>query len=114
MGYILHHTIVVTHWEKEKIESLHKKALELFEGKLVSNIVDSAINSNYSFFIAPDGSKEGWDASDMYNKKRDQLKELLTSKEYHYCRWVELHFGGDNDECDILDSNCNYEIDEWF
>jgi hypothetical protein len=103
MGYMLHYTIVVSCWEEETIGDLHKKALEIFEGKLVSNIVDGVMNSQYSFFIAPDGSKEGWNTSKEYDKKREIFKDVLKNQDY--AGWVEVYFDGDSNECSVSDSN---------
>ena len=65
MGYIKHHTIVVTGWQ---IKEAHLKAKEVFENnfenepyekpfasRLVSEIIQGLTNGQSSFFIAPDG-----------------------------------------------------------
>lgn len=85
MGYIRHNTIVVTGDSypkaQEKTNSAHKKALELF-GDLVSPVIKGKTNGYQSFFVAPDGSKEGWDLSDKYNEKRKELADFIDSLAY--------------------------------
>ncbi|MGG3872975.1 hypothetical protein [Brevibacillus laterosporus] len=64
MGTIKHNAIVVTDadYAMDKLELVHKKAQELFSS-LVSPIIKSNSNGYQSFFVAPDGSKEGWEES---------------------------------------------------
>lgn len=62
MGYVKHNSIIVTDYKDDRIITIHKKARKMF-GVHVSDIVASELNGYCSFFIAPDGSKEGWDFS---------------------------------------------------
>ena len=62
MGYICHHAIVVTSSFEATLSDAWIKARQLFAN--VSPIVSSPLNGYRSFFVAPDGSKEGWDESD--------------------------------------------------
>ena len=79
MGYIKHHSIVVTTSINELIKAANERAKEIF-GTTVSEIIESKINSYYSFFVAPDGSKEGWGESDAGNENR---KNTNQEKPYH-------------------------------
>lgn len=106
MGYIKHNAIVVTGWHKEKVLEARNKAIEIFEqcfndepngGRLVSEVVSGLINEQYSFFIAPDGSKEGWNTSENGNEARRQFWDWLRNEQYNYCDYVEIRFS-DNDE----------------
>jgi hypothetical protein len=79
MGYMRHHAIICSGpapikdegapWISsiaEYVTSLqraHDKATAIF-GDTVSPIVISPVNGIGSFFIAPDGSNEGWEDSD--------------------------------------------------
>lgn len=102
MGYIKHNAIIVTgdsYPEAQlRFELAYQKAKELF-GDLVSNIVPALINGYQSFFIAPDGSKEGWDLSDEYDKKRKEFMDFLDSLAYsdgsNAIKFVNVSF----DEC---------------
>jgi hypothetical protein len=125
MGYIRHHAIVVTGWD-EKFERAHAKAVELFkdiarnvlhrkEGRsLVSPIIPGIVNGYKSFFVAPDGSKEGWEESDNANTARDRFVEYLRAQANDdgstSLRYVEVQFGDDDKETLALrNSDADYE-----
>lgn len=107
MGYMRHHAIAITSWSEERIKAARSKAEELLPG-LVSPIIEGRINSYYSFFVAPDGSKEGWDESDAGDAARTELKEFLLSylcDGGSYVDWAELQYGDDERETKITDSS---------
>jgi hypothetical protein len=85
MGYIRHNAIVVTgdgyDEAEKKFELAYRKANELFDG-LVSNVIKGKINGYQSFFVAPDGSKEGWEISVEYDSKRKELADYIDSLAY--------------------------------
>ncbi len=66
MSYMVHHSIIVSSSIDELFNMAYLKALEIF-GDQVSNVVESNANGYRSFFIAPDGSKEGWVESNKGN-----------------------------------------------
>ena len=76
---------------------------------LVSPLVESIINNFFSFFIAPDGSKEGYDASDDGDKIRKLIIELIEKSKnadgYNPFRYAEVCYGDDNYESKILSHN---------
>lgn len=80
MSYIKHHAIVVT-GHSPIIGKAHKKALKLFNGR-VSNLIESDMNNYKSFFIAPDGSKEGWECSQIGDKQREKFKKWIKKQSY--------------------------------
>lgn len=92
MGYFRHHTIIVTGWDAQSVAIAQQEAKKLFF--TTSEVTPTAINGFISFFIPPDGSKEGWDASDDCNQNRDKFIEWLHSHAYSL-RWVEVSFGED-------------------
>jgi hypothetical protein len=123
MGYIKHHTIVVTGWEDEHIEQARKKAIEIFENQckdedieppygsnIISQIIGSLSNGQRSFFIAPDGSKEGWETSNNCNNARKLFLDWLRDED-NYCDYIEVMFGGDDDIQCIVRSN-DFDLDE--
>lgn len=81
MGYIRHHAIVVTSWNDIKLKVAHVYAKGVF-GETVSEIIDSPVNSYQSFFIAPDGSKEGWQPSNEGDKKRELFADWIKNQDY--------------------------------
>jgi len=109
MGYIKHDTIVVTGDDLDKVRA---KAIELFEEIIpsihcpVSEIVGPMVNGTCSFFIAPDGSKEGWDTSDDAEKARELfLIWLDENRTKYWCDYVAVRFGGDDDRNEITNQN---------
>jgi len=86
MGYFVHEFILVLGYE-EQIKEAHAKACEMYG--IVSNIVCSGMNGIYSFMLAPDGSKEGWDLSYEMDKKRIAFVQWLNEKSFLYS-WVKM------------------------
>ena len=119
MGYISHHAIVVTDdGYGDFIDKAHAYAVELF-GPLVSGIITSKVNGNRSFFVAPDGSKEGWDDSDIGDIDRGRLITYLRTFEYEDystpLAWVEVQYGDDDLETVIIadsDEHARQHFDE--
>ena len=108
MGYIRHHAIIVTSGIDDLIELAHAKAKEIFE-ETVSPIVNSATNGYRSFMVGPDGSKEGWNTSDIGNHKRQQYVSWIESQAYNdgsnSLSYAELFYGDDDEECEIVKHN---------
>lgn len=81
MGYLRRHAIVVTgddYEESKDILAAHAKATEIFPW--VSPICPPQVNGERSFFIPPDGSKEGWSDSDKGDERRNEFVEWLRSE----------------------------------
>lgn len=102
-----HHTIVVTSWKLELLQEAHAKAVELgardpevVGSRLwqVSELTPESTNGYQSFFVAPDGSKEGWDTSDRGDRSRAILTDWL-DEQAGYLDWVEVSYGGDDYDC---------------
>lgn len=119
MGYIIHHTIVVTGWDEDTIEKARGHAIKSFERafedsvtnsaeSLVSPIVTSICNRYCSFFIAPDGSKSGWEASDAGDYARSLICLYLKENDIDF---ISVAFGGDVNDAFIEDSIHNYTED---
>jgi len=94
MGYIKNNAIVVTGTYDDYIERAHIKASEIFEW--VSQISPVGVNGSRSFFIPPDGSKEGWSESHMGDVNRCNFIEWLRSIEYDdgssVLKWVDVWY----------------------
>lgn len=121
MGYLAHHTIVVTGWQTEKVKEARHKAFLIFEdhfaksltgrgGQLVSEVLFGVVNDQASFFIAPDGSKEGWGDSDTGDAARKEFLDWLRDSD-NYCDYVEIVFGGDDHHDRVIRSNVNEDDD---
>lgn len=114
MGYIKHHTIIVTNWDEIECMEAHNKAKEILikndiPTRLVSNIMEGISNSQYTFMIAPDGSKEGWSASNDCDRVRKEFLNWLNKSE-NTSDYVEVAFGGDYNTASVVrdkDSDLN-------
>lgn len=104
---IRHHIVVVTVHDPKLAENLRKQISELYKKnmeakngfQLISPVVPSLINNYHTFFIAPDGSKEGYDLSDDGDRIRTQVVALLDSYKTEDgtfpVSYVELYYGDD-------------------
>jgi hypothetical protein len=113
MGYIRNRTLVVSSWDKKEVEVAHKVANEHlmeisdFEADytgLISPIIPHARNGGTSFFIAPDGSKEGWDVSNNVDAALEKIINYLRSRQKGYVDWALVVLGGDDGEYVVEDS----------
>lgn len=93
MGHHKHHSILISSWGKPHIEAARRRATEL---KLqTTEIVASMWNGLYTFAVTPDGSKEGWEASDTADASRTELIGWLQDPQNDYFTWVEVEYGDD-------------------
>lgn len=124
MGYIKHNAIVVTHWQKEKMEEAREKAIEIFGGTfkdewgvrdgkcLISELMEGVTNGQFTFFLAPDGSKEGWATSKNGDTARQAFLNWLRDAD-NYVDYIEVQFGGDDDsEYIVRSKHSDFEKEE--
>ncbi|AXQ68881.1 hypothetical protein HOU00_gp244 [Caulobacter phage CcrPW] len=119
MGIIRHHAIVVTSHDADHLREAHAKAVEifgeaqasLFGGNLASvSEITVSTQGHASFVIAPDGSKEFWDHSDLADKGREAFIVYLNGERHadpsmsSGLAWAEAQFGGPNDDDMLLSS----------
>ena len=107
MGYMRHHAIIVSSWDKKSISLAHEKARELFFN--LSDLIPSIANGYQSFLIPPDGSKEGWEESDKGDGQRAIFCDWLTTQVEDgaiFLSWVEIQYGDDNGDNCVLQSEC--------
>lgn len=104
MGYIKHHAIIVSAGRATHIEKSHQRAIDMFGKSMISELVHSPTNAYVSFFIAPDGSKEGWGDSDTGDEQRAEYIKYLSMCE-GYVDYVELFYGDDEGEAGIVNHN---------
>ena len=76
-----------------------RKASKIFGDEHVSELIETHLNNVVSFFVAPDGSNEGWDDSDKGDDNRDAFIEWLESLRYDDgsspLAWAEVQYGDD-------------------
>lgn len=93
MGIIHHHAMIITgHGQHPRLADARAFAVSL--GMLVSEIGESSINSYAHFAVFPDGSKEGWEESEVGDQQRASLRQWIASQpEPSRLRWVEVSYG---------------------
>jgi hypothetical protein len=101
---MVHHAIIVSSCSDPLIEQAHREAVAA--GCKPSEITPATVNGYRSFFVPPDGSKEGWEASNDGNAARDVLVAWLRSQAYDdgstLLEWAEVAFHGDGGESNVL------------
>ena len=104
MGYILHHAVIVSSWDEKKLADAHAKALAIFDATgaaRVTSIAPTVVNGGGSFMVAPDGSKEGWTASQKGDEARTAFLEWINAQRYgdgsSSFSWAEVALGADDD-----------------
>lgn len=76
MSYTKHHCIIFIGCTDE-LKKIRKIAREMFNPKMVSTIIKSPVNITRSLYIGPDGSGEGWNTSNEYDKKRESFYKAI-------------------------------------
>lgn len=92
MGTIRNEIVIVQHWNKEEAEKLRESAVEAFQKtadtlrgtyyekfdvnkQMITPVLESFINQEYTFFINGDCSKLRWEESIEFKKTRDKWVE---------------------------------------
>lgn len=108
MSYVRHEAIIVNGYRAEEVAQAHSFAVAIFRGlgmeQLVSPLSRWAVNGGASFFVAPDGSKEGWTESDLAEAGRKRLLKRLELLD-DSLDWVLVLVGGDDKEFRVLRSS---------
>ena len=111
MGYMRHHAIIVTgNSDDEELQKVRNRCDDINQASgnpcQVSLIYPSKRNHYGTFFIAPDGSKEGWDVSDDGDLCRTQIIEYLDTLRFGdnstSFKYVEVQYGDDDHESKVL------------
>lgn len=100
-----HHAILVTSWDGPALALARQHAIDTAPtsmggepfARLVSDVALGVINAVSTFLIAPDGSYEGWEDSDIGDQWRDQIVVWLEAQAYedgsNRFVWVEVQYG---------------------
>jgi hypothetical protein len=96
MGYIKHHAIIVSSWNREAIQRAHAEAVKIFGPKQISSIVSAVVNLQETFIIGPDGSSEYWSESEDGDQKRFDYICWMQNNSYEdgssMIAWTEVVF----------------------
>lgn len=119
MGYMRHHAIMVTGHNDAYLKKVHAFAIELFTPAdkttihaaplcWVTPLSPEAINGYRSFFVAPDGSKEGWEPSDEADRRRQTFIDWLKAerKAHRFVDWAEVMFHDEGGHPKLLAASC--------
>ena len=108
MGYMVHHMIVVTSYDEQLIKKAWNRACDIFclakhplgGADQVTDIMMSPVNHYYTFFVPPDGSKEGWSDSEDANARREEFISWLNAQRFEdgstSLKWAEVQYGDDS------------------
>lgn len=128
MGRIKHNAIIVTD-DSARIEEYRQRAIEIFNkhfswdennpvdygNQIVSTLIPSLINGYLSFFIAPDGSKEGWKDSNAGDEARKEFLDYLKSlSSYDRPDYVEIYYGGDQTELEGIERSAYRDFEDQY
>lgn len=104
MGYFRQHAIIVSGSTGDDAELNSARNMALSLGMTVTEIVESPVNFTATFLVAPDGSKEGWDASNKGDAARKALIAHIRDEKL-ILDWVEVQYGDDNGDTRIVDDS---------
>lgn len=105
MGIMNHNVIIATTFSAEKAAGFWawvEANLSDREQELIAE-AGSWVNGYQTFMVAPDGSKEGWAASDEGDALRERIIARL-KEDSGYWEWVEVGFGEYGQK--VLRGNC--------
>lgn len=123
MGTIRNEMTIVHDWNKDRIEKLREDAIKVFSEvikqdlgneeyieKMISPIMESYINREYTFIINGDCSKLGWDTSERFHEARMEWceKNMCTPQNI-----IVINFGeGDEPSQIVFDNRAEREDEE--
>lgn len=103
MGYMKYEAVIVTTWFGREhtmpdMDAFRASIPEDFR-RLVIGPVLTVTNGYYTYALLPDGSKEGWDTSDLGNEIRQRFLDLFPERyedgSSRHC-WVHVAYGRDH------------------
>lgn len=113
MGIIRNEMTIIHHWKKDELEKVREDAIKFFNEiankdfakseidithSMISPIMESYINQEYTFVINGDCSKLGWDTSELFHKARIEWCE---KHKYDVQNIIVINFG-EGDNCHIV------------
>ncbi|MBE6035620.1 MAG: hypothetical protein E7222_13125 [Clostridiales bacterium] len=110
MGTIRNEMVIVHDWEKDRLEKVREDAINVFKeltdgnsDMMISPIMASYINQEYTFVINGDCSKSGWETSEQFHETR---MKWCKKHQYDVQNIIVINFGEDDEPCYIVfDSN---------
>lgn len=115
MGTIRNEMTIVHHWKKDEVEKLREDAIKVFSQiirqdagveeyieNMISPIMKSYINQEYTFVINGDCSKIGWGTSERFHEAR---MEWCEKHKYDPQNIIVINFGEGDEPCRIVFDN---------
>ena len=113
MGTIRNEMIIVHFWDKDKIEKVREDAVNFFNkvasedsgaridvaNLMISPILQSYVNQEYTFVINGDCSKVGWETSERFHDARIKWCE---KHKYDVQNIMIINFGEGDEPCYIV------------
>ena len=112
MGTIRNEMTMIHHWNKDKLEKLREDAIEMLKQiakqdlrveesivSMISPIMDTYINQEYTFIINGDCSKIGWGMSERFHDARMKWCE---KHKHDALNIVVINFGEGDKPCRIV------------
>lgn len=98
MGYSCHTPVFVMGFQDEAVAEAHAAAVEIFgQAAPVSPVLESPWNAWRSFYVAPDGSKEGGTGSTEGDRAREAFVAWLRAARRRglWLQWLEIEMPED-------------------
>jgi hypothetical protein len=111
MGTVRNEMTIVHHWKKDELEKVREDAITFFnkvadenvDDSMISPIMQSYINSEYTFIINGECSKIGWGPSERFHEARMRWCEKHKNDVQNI---IVINFGEGDEPCYIVfDSN---------
>ena len=116
MGIIRNEMTIVHHWNKDELEKVREDAIKFFtevangyfgvytdiSDLMISPIMESYINQEYTFIINGECSKIGWKTSERFHEARMKWCE---NHKHDVQNIVVINFGEDDEPCHIVFDN---------
>ena len=102
MGYERNHAIIVSAWDGrlDDLQSARRSIAKQTAFRPTNITHDGRGLGYHSFLVPPDGSKEGWEDSDVGDRDRDKVVKILRKHEFedgsNPLHWVEVQYHDDN------------------
>jgi len=104
MGHVQHHAIIVTTFDRKLADTALEHAKLL--GCSVTPVIESNINSEWTFLVGPDGSKSGWRDDENGDERREKFKawmeEMRNKDGSHPLSWVEVAYSSDDQRAEVV------------
>ena len=110
MGIIRNEMTIVHHWKRDELEKVREDAIKVFSQivgqdavvkeyieNMISPIMNTYTNQEYTFVINGDCSKIGWETSERFHKAR-----IKWCEKHDVQNIIVINFGEGDEPCRIV------------